>query len=247
MLNRKLLLSTVLLAVASGAIFCFYPAVQSLSSYIIYPVIYLHSLCIDRYRLHDDSDLQKAYDDLLSAHIQLQATTDYYDQIKELVDFKKRYTDQCIGIAQILERYTGDDEQYVLIDKGSRDGVHDRMVLVHKDMLVGRVHQVFPLYSKCLLITDERCKIGAYCANTKAEGVTKGCNNDPMTLEYVSHLSTMQERDLIISSGQGLIFPRGFGIARVTDFSKDDLLYHVSCRPLIDICRLRFCCLMEKS
>jgi rod shape-determining protein MreC len=184
----------------------------------------------------------------LSAHIQLQATADYYDEIEELVEFKKRYADQCVCIAQILERYMGTDEQYVLIDKGSRDGLHDRMVLVYKDMLVGRVHQVFPLYSKCLLITDERCKIGAYCASTKAEGVTKGCNNDDlMTLEYVSHLSAMQEHDLIISSGQGLIFPRGFGIARVVDFSKEDLLYRVSCRALIDIYRLRHCYVLQKS
>ncbi len=247
MLNKKLLLSTLLFVLAGGAAFFLYPAVQYLSSYIVYPVIYLHSLSIDRLRFHDDSDLQKAYDDLLSAHIQLQATADYYDEIKELIDFKNRYTDQCVGIAQILERYIGDDEQYVLIDKGSRNGVHDRMVLVYKDMLVGRVHQVFPLYSRCLLITDERCKIGAYCANTKAEGVIKGCNNHLMTLEYVSHLASMQEDDLIVSSGHGLIFPRGFGIARVADFSKDDLLYCVSCSPLIDMCRLRFCCLMEKS
>lgn len=208
----------------------------------------MHHLVIDPYKSHNQTPLQQAYDDLLSAHIQLQATVDYYDDIEEIVAFKKRYDHNAAIVAQVLERYLGDDEQYLLIDKGSRDGVHERMVLVYKDMLVGRVHQVFPLYSKCLLVTDERCKIGAYCAQTKAQGVTKGCNSvDRISLKYVSHLSTVQGQDLIISSGEGLIFPRGFGIARVTDFAKDDLLYRISGKPLIDITALRYCYLIEKS
>lgn len=248
MRNRKFLLSLLLFFVMTGTMLCLSPLVNGLSSYLLYPLIYLHSICIDRFRLHDDSDLQRSYDDLLSEHIQLRASVDYYDEIKELVDFQKRYHNEHAIMAQILERYMGQDQQYIIIDKGSRDGVHDRMALVYKDLLIGRVHQVFPLYSKCLLVTDERCKVGAYCAQTKAEGLTKGCNNtDCMSLEYVSHLSAMQKDDLIISSGQGLIFPRGFGVARVVDFSKDDLLYRVICKPLIDIYSLRYCYVVEKS
>lgn len=224
--------------------------VQTVSSLLVYPVLYLHHKLIDPISCRSNVNpivLQEAYEDLLSAYIQLQATALYHQETEELIAFKRRYDYQGM-LAQVLQRHLGDDEQYLLIDKGSHDGVHDRMVLVYKDMLVGRVYQVFPLYSKCLLLTDERCKIGASCAQTKAQGVTKGTNHtDLLLLEHVSHVAVMQKGDIILSSGDGLIFPRGFGIAHVTDFHKDDLLYIVSCSPLIDPHEVRYCYLMQKS
>ena len=220
-----------------------FPFMQTVASYICYPVIYLHHKLIDPLK-HSQSDavvLQEAYEQLLDDYIQLKATIDFHADIKELLEFNQRYNDHAI-LAQILERYIGADEQYILIDKGARHGIEEQMVLVYRDMLVGRVHQVFPLYSKCLLLTDQRCKIAAYCANTKVLGIAKGVNeSDRMELAHVSHLCPMQENDLLISSGDGLIFPRGFGIAQVTRFHKDGLTYRVLCKPLVDIYTLDFC------
>lgn len=226
-----------------------FPFIQTTASYICYPCIYLHHKLIDPLKSSQSSALvvQQAYEQLLDNYIQLQATLDYHADTKELVEFKQRYNNDHAILAQILERYIGDDEQYLLIDRGSRHGIHDHMVLVYKDMLIGRVHQVFPLYSKCLLLTDQRCKIAAYCAKTQAKGVTKGLNNkDQIELAHVSHLCDMQEDDLIISSGDGLIFPRGFGIARVTDFHKNNVMYKVSCKSLVDVNALTYCYLIEK-
>ena len=62
----------------------------------------------------------------------------------------------------------------------------------------------------------------------------------------MSHLCAIQQDNLIISSGDGLIFPRGFGIARVTNFHKNELVYTVSCKPLVDIHALTYCYVIEK-
>ncbi len=225
------------------------PFVQTAASYLCYPVIYLHHIGIDSCKIAQPHALvvQQAYEQLLSDYIQLQATTDLHKEIKELREFKQRYTTDHAILAQILERYMGADEQYLLIDKGAQHGIKEQMVLVYKDMLVGKVHQVFPLYSKCVLLTDQRCKIAAYCAHTKAQGVTKGLNRcDMIELNHVSHLDTLEQNDMLISSGDGLIFPRGFGIARVADFRKDDLLYTVACKPLVDLNGLYYCYVLEK-
>lgn len=247
---KKTLLVVMLAIILFFARLHLYAALQTTASYLCYPVIYLQSLVIDPFKRPAQCDapvLAKAYEALLQDFIKLRAAFDFMHETEELIAFKRRYEMHNAQLAQIIERHFGSDEQYVLIDKGSHHGIHERMVLVCKDMLVGRVLQVFPLYSKCILITDQRCKIGAYCAHTQAEGIAKGGNaSDQMQLEHVSHLNIMQEDDLILSSGQGLIFPRGFAVARVTAFEKDDLVYRVSCQPLCDLRAINYCYVIEK-
>jgi rod shape-determining protein MreC len=247
---KKALLVVVLASILFFLRLQLYAGVQAAASYICYPLIYLQHFCIDPCKRSVQTDalvLQEAYEAMLQEYIKLQATADYYNQVKELIDFKQRYEMNHAQLAQIIERHLGSDEQYLLIDKGSHHGIHDRMVLVFKDMLVGRVLQVFPLFSKCILITDQRCKVGAYCAHTQAEGIIKGLNKEnSLQMEHVSHLSVMQEHDMVISSGQGLIFPRGFGIARVSAYVKDDLVYQVSCEPLCDLRAIDYCYVIEK-
>lgn len=244
---KKVFLVVVLAIVLFFVRIQLYVGLQTVASYLCYPLIYLHYICIDPHKRSTQTLLAQAYEKLLEDYMKLQVTADLYDDIKELLDFKERYASDGARLVQIIERHMGQDEQYVLIDKGSRHGIHDRMVLVYKDMLVGRVYQVFPCYSKCILITDQRCKVGAYCAKTKAQGVTKGANyGDCIDLAHVSHLEAVEQDDIVISGGQGLIFPRGFGIVRITEFHKEDLLYQVSCRPLVDLQAITYCYVIEK-
>ncbi len=219
------------------------PLIQRTASYLVFPVIYLQHKLIDPLKQCQPSSivLQEAYEQLLSEYIKLQALIHFNDDTHELRSFRQRYTTDHV-LAQVMQRYVGADEQYILIDKGAHHGIEEQMVLVYKDMLVGRVHQVFPFYSKCILITDQRCKVAAYCAQTKAQGITRGTNQpDCIELHHVSHLCALQQDDLLISSGEGLIFPRGFGIARITTFHKDGLMYTVLCKPLVDLTTLNYC------
>jgi cell shape-determining protein MreC len=61
----------------------------------------------------------------------------------------------------------------------------------------------------------------------------------------VSHLDTLKEGDLVISQGEGLIFPRGFGLGRVKSYELDGVQYHVTIEPLLDVSTLTFCLLLK--
>ncbi|MEX0849655.1 MAG: rod shape-determining protein MreC [Candidatus Dependentiae bacterium] len=244
LLNKKV----SVIGLISILFFCaFFLPTDTVLSYISYPCIKIQQYIIDPIKRHNadnhiDSDtLQNRYDTLMQRYLQLQATYDFNQDVQELITFKKRYDTKTHQITQILQRHLGDDEQYVLLDKGARDGVNVDMIVVFKDMLVGKITKLYPLYCKCMLITDRRCKVAGCCAQTKACGVMQGTNSNLLQLLHVSHLHDIKQDDVIISSGHGTIFPRGFGLARVSNYIKKNITYEINCHPLVDFSQITYC------
>lgn len=68
-----------------------------------------------------------------------------------------------------------------------------------------------------VLITDKHSEVAAYTNITNANGIVKGINNpDECELIYVNHLLSVSDEDLVLSSGQGLVFPEGFCLGQVS-------------------------------
>ncbi len=216
-------------------------------STLLYPFIIVQSNVIDpikRHHTHTKTEyeqLHSAYDQLMQKYLQVQAMHDYVVDTQEILSFNKRYDDQERVIAQVIERYFGDNEHYFLLDKGTADNIKADMIVVYHDMLVGKVIEVFPWYSKCMLITDKQCKVAGYCASTKSCGVMKGNNAKQLNLLHVSHLCEVELDDIVISSGHGIIFPRGFGLGKILDVHKNDMTYEITCAPLADLWSISHC------
>lgn len=243
MLNKKLRVALLCLVTLVGI----YMVPHWFISYITYPFIVIQSSIIDpikRNYMHTKTDyelLRNQYDHLMRSYVQLQALQDHLADTQEISQFNKRYAHNKRVIAQIVERYFGNDEQYFLLDKGSVDAITSDMIVVYNDMLVGKVIQVFPWYSKCVLITDKRCKVAGYCANTKTCGVMQGNNASLLRFLHVSHLCQIKENDIVVSSGHGTLFPRGFGLGNITHVSKEGMTYHIMCEPLADFGMITHC------
>ncbi|HVX01058.1 MAG TPA: rod shape-determining protein MreC, partial [Candidatus Babeliaceae bacterium] len=151
-------------------------------------------------------------------------------------------------IADIILKQLTPEQQFFLVDAGSHKGITVGMVAVYKNCLVGKVTEVYPFYSKIVLITDSSCKISAFCLRTKAQGIHEGENSlDTTHLSYVSNLEAVQEDDLVLSSGEGLVFPRGFGLARVKYVELKDFKYTILLQPLVDFHTLTQCSLILKG
>ncbi len=57
----------------------------------------------------------------------------------------------------------------------------------------------------------------------------------------------MQKNDLVISSGQGMVFPRGFGLGRIRYFTADGVNYTTRLSPLLNLKKLDYCYLLQKG
>lgn len=213
---------------------------------ICYPFILLQSYTIDPIRClmsdHGKSDMQleRDYDDLMQRYIRIQAMVDFERNAREVIAFAERYDDKKHCIAQVLERHIGDDAHYIIIDKGSYNGLSVDSIVLYKNVLIGRVDKVYPFHADCMVITDFRSKVAGYIADSDVAGVAQGDGEKGLCFLHVSHLDTVKAGDIIISSGNGLIFPRGFGVARVVSVSSDGLFLNVVAEPLFDIRRLTY-------
>jgi cell shape-determining protein MreC len=110
------------------------------------------------------------------------------------------------------------------------------------------VTEVYPWYCKVCLITDSDCKVAALSHQTGATGIHEGTNDTLHTImRYVSHLTTVHNEDDIFSSGEGLIFPKGFMLGKVVCVHKGDLFYTVTVRAALDFKTLCYCTLIAKG
>ena len=191
---------------------------------------------------------QAERDELLAQNVELNSLISYNEDIKELTEFKKQYAYQEMALAQVLVKHFSDQTHYLLVDKGSKAGITVDMVAVYKNCLLGKVVEVQPLYSKVLLVTDALCKVAAYCAHTQASGIHEGSNNETMAgLRYVSHLTEIEPDDLVLSSGDGLVFPKGYALGKIASCKPEGLFYDVTVKPLIDFRTINYCFIIQKG
>lgn len=215
---------------------------------IIQPCIDYYNNCRTITQLRNELEHIKEENSTLRGNIvELTAQLLYAADIAELADYKKQFNQGLGHIVQVIDRNLSEREHYILVDAGSCHGITSDMVAIHKNFLVGKVSEVFPLYSKILLITDTSCKVAAYCSKTRASGIHVGSHDELTMLQRVNHLSTVEIGDLVLSSGEGLIFPSGFGLGYVETVKSDGLYQLVSVKPLIDGAKLTHCILIQKG
>ena len=189
--------------------------------------------------------LQLDKEELVAENIKLNALFVYSQEIKELVEFKKRY-EQSVVLAQILVKNISDSAHFFWVDVGKNSGVKKNMVVVYKNALLGKVIEAYPLYSKVLFITDKSCKIAVYCTKSRTIGIHEGLNReDKSRLNHVSRIDNVQEGELIISSGKGLVFPQGFALGSVVSCKQNGLYYAIEVQPCFDIRNINYCYIVQ--
>lgn len=188
-------------------------------------------------------------ENLLQELTLLKSSCHFVQETQEMIEFKKRYEQPVSALTHIIFRHFSEGGHFFLIDRGSVKGVTLDMIAVYKNCLVGRVVEVHPYYSKVALITDKSCTLAAYCSATGTAGIHQGMNDDAVTtLEHVSHLHPVKNQDLILSSGEGLVFPRGFALGTVQYNAIHEGVYHViRLKPLLDFHALNYCYLLHKG
>ncbi len=106
----------------------------------------------------------------------------------------------------------------VVIDQGTLAGVQKDMPVVTPEGLVGRVIFALPFESRVLLLTDERHGAGAIIGQlltSRLIGVIKGKNNALCEMRFVAAADKVAAGELVITSGQDGLYPRGLPLGRV--------------------------------
>ena len=190
------------------------------------------------------SKLAAEREELLEENIKLKACHHHFEEFEDLLRFKDKYKMADAIPAKILLKNITESEHYMIVNKGSRHGIKKDMVAIYKFQLIGRVCDAKPFYSKVILITDSSSKVSSYTNTSNANGISEGINvENRCVLKYASHIIPVLRRDLVISSGKGMVFPEGFCIGKIIYSEKKNVCHEVEIETLMDFKNLETCML----
>jgi len=135
-------------------------------------------------------------------------------------------------------------KKQVIIDKGGKDGVRIKQLVVGSDGVVGQITQVTTLYSTVLLVTDPTQHMPVKNVRNGIRGVTKGLatNERGMIVEFVPLDSDVKLGDIFVTSGIGTTYPPGYIVGEVSRIEKppNEAFLTIILKPIQNMDKLEF-------
>lgn len=129
-----------------------------------------------------------------------------------------------VRAASVVGRDPANWWRMIHIDVGSRDGVTNSMpVITPAGALVGRVGEVGFSRSQVVLVGDPNCAVSVVVQETREQGVIAPSSINPLDssiveLGYLSRNSILRPDQLVVTSGNGGVFPAGIPVGRIIDY-----------------------------
>ncbi len=134
----------------------------------------------------------------------------------------------------------------ITIDRGSRDGIKPRMaVITYEGAAVGQILDepgsgIGFHSSQILLITDRRSRLDVMSQRSRDTGILAGRPEIDMCELLYTEQADLEEGDLLITSGLGKVFPKGWPVGHVVDIKEDPAGFSpgIKIRPKADFSKL---------
>lgn len=157
-------------------------------------------------------------------------------------------------VAKVIYKGIDPFGDIMIIDKGARDGLMVQMpVLALADGrgigLVGQVVEVYRNWSKVILLTDPSFAVDVKVLRTQDRAILKGKAEALASLEFLPLYSQAKEGDLVVTSGQDLLFPSGLLVGEIRKINKDPqgLFQRGEVQPFVDLYNLSFVVVLMKT
>lgn len=136
-------------------------------------------------------------------------------RLRRLLGMREDLVPKSLGASVVSAQLAG-QSRLIVVDRGSGDGVRPDMAVVAWGGAIGRVVSVDRDYARVRLLTDPNSGAAGVVVRSRAEGMVVGRGSDPMELIYVPKYADVVVGDRVITSGLDGVFPRGFGLGRVS-------------------------------
>ena len=125
--------------------------------------------------------------------------------------------------ADVVSLDATDYARRIIIDVGGGQGVRPKDVVMAPQGLVGQVVETAPHFgaSTILLLTDRQSAVGAMTSRRQAKGILQGTGDRLCKMSYLDFDADVREGDLVVTSGDSTIFPRGLVLGKVVKVEKD--------------------------
>lgn len=176
--------------------------------------------------------LRKKYTDLLQAPVGTDASLYHPDSVfKTRFDFK---------VAKVINSSVELVDNYITIDKGTKDGIRPGMGVICPTGVVGQVMACTENFSRVYSILHSSYTLSAEVVNKNlrkdpnmnALGIAKWDGKDPKIIQLttIDRFKPITKGDTVLTSQQNAIFPAGIPVGRIIRLSSeaDDAFFKIS-------------------
>ena len=126
-------------------------------------------------------------------------------------------------IAEVLSVERRSDRHRLILDKGQRDGVRVGQAVIDETGLLGQVVQVMPGLAQVMLITDSSHAVPLVNERSGQQFVAEGIGDRQLlSMRFISPSTDLQIGDVLITSGLGHRFPRGYPVGEIVSITPID-------------------------
>jgi rod shape-determining protein MreC len=189
----------------------------------------------------ENTNLQNEVAELQAQVIQLQQQVGETQVLAALVDFSRARPENTYKAAAIIGRDPSPFLHYVIINRGSSDGILRGMPVVTDQGLVGRVDAVIADAARVQLITDPASSVNVRLQNAEVEASLVGSVTGDVVLELIPQDINIETGDLVLTSGLGGSYPPDLIVGQVVNIrSRDyDLFQQATVQSVVDFNRLQ--------
>jgi rod shape-determining protein MreC len=153
-----------------------------------------------------------------------------------LLEFGRTNPQYDYTAATVIGREISPFLQYIIIDKGTQDGIRYGMPVVTQQGLVGRIDAVIANASRVKLITDSTSVVNIRLQSADIEAQLLGSLTGDLSLDMIPLEEIIEPGDVVLTSGLGGNYPPNIFIGQVlsTQRRENALFQTASVQPIVD-------------
>lgn len=187
-----------------------------------------------RQTLLTENDTLKTQNLILEAKAQKMAALEAENiELRELLSASEQIADRLL-VTSVTAVDPDPYSQQIIVNKGSTDSVFVGQPVLDANGLMGQVIDVLPNHSRVLMIADSNHAIPVQVNRNGVRAIAVGTGSlDTLELIYVPNTADIKENDLLVSSGLGGRYPKGYPVATVTQIENvpGKPFAHVQAKP----------------
>jgi rod shape-determining protein MreC len=187
-----------------------------------------------------NSELEAENSRLQVQIVELQQQVTEAQVLSTLVDYERKHVENQYTAATVIARDVSPFMHYVIIDRGSDDGLRKGMPVITQQGLVGSIAAVTAGAARVQLINDTGSSINVLLQQSGEEAVLNGQITGEIELNMIRQNASIQPGDLVMTSGLGGNYPANIVIGQVVTIRNEAsaLFQTASVQPAVDFSQL---------
>jgi rod shape-determining protein MreC len=173
--------------------------------------------------------------------IELQQQLKDTDVLYALLNFARSRPNDTYVAASVIGRDPSPFLRYIIVDKGSDNGLRRGMPVVTAEGLAGRVDAVIANAARVQLINDPGSAVNVQLSTSRTDAILTGSITGEVQLDMVPLDITLETGEVVLTSALGGAYPAGILIGQVISVRRleTDLFQTAAVQPAVDFSSLQ--------